>query len=310
VIAMTTGPTTTSMPHAPVLLAETIAQLAPRSGALYVDATLGRGGHAEAILEASAPDGRLIGIDRDPRALEETAPRLARFGARATLVHGAFSELPALLAARGAARVDGLLADLGVSSPQLDEASRGFSFRAEGPLDMRMDTTRGETARDLIARMSDDELADVLYRLGEERRSRPIARAIKRADDAGALTTTSDLRRAVVSVLGPRRQGGIDPATRTFQALRIAVNDELGELRALLDALPDLLEDGGVGAIISFHSLEDRAVKQRFRGDARLAPTTKRPIVAGDEEQARNPRSRSAKLRAARRVPRGTEPVS
>ncbi|MDQ3036400.1 MAG: 16S rRNA (cytosine(1402)-N(4))-methyltransferase, partial [Myxococcota bacterium] len=136
----------TTMPHAPVLLAETLAQLAPRAGALYVDVTLGRGGHAEAILEASAPDGRLIGIDRDPRALEETAPRLARFGSRATLVHGAFSELRQLLAEHGAPQVDGLLADLGVSSPQLDDATRGFSFRAEGPLDMRMDTTRGETA--------------------------------------------------------------------------------------------------------------------------------------------------------------------
>nr|MDQ3037516.1 16S rRNA (cytosine(1402)-N(4))-methyltransferase RsmH [Myxococcota bacterium] len=221
-----------------------------------------------------------------------------------TLVHGAFSELRAVLQENGATRVDGLLADLGVSSPQLDDATRGFSFRAEGPLDMRMDTTRGETARDLIARMDEQELADILFRHGEERRSRPIARAIKRAEDAGSLVTTSDLRRAVVTVLGPRRQGGIDPATRTFQALRIAVNGELDELGSLLEALPEVLEDGGIGAIISFHSLEDRAVKQTFRGDPRLAPTTKRPIVAGDEEQARNPRSRSAKLRAARRVPR------
>lgn len=290
--------------HAPVMLAEVLAQLAPRAGGVYVDATLGRGGHAEAILDASAPDGRLIGIDRDPRALEETAPRLARFGARATLVHAAFRELRAVLAAEGVARVDGVLADLGVSSPQLDDPARGFSFRAEGPLDMRMDPTRGPSAREAIEEMDERELADVLFRLGEERRSRPIARAIKRAEAAGELATTGDLRRAVVSVLGPRRAGGIDPATRTFQALRIAVNGELDELDALLEAIPDVLEDGGVAAIISFHSLEDRAVKRAFRGDPRLEPTTKRPIVAGDEEQARNPRARSAKLRAARRLAR------
>jgi 16S rRNA (cytosine1402-N4)-methyltransferase len=170
---------------------------------------------------------------------------------------------------------------------------------------MRMDSSRGETAAELVARLEEDELADVLYAYGEERRSRPIARSIKRAQGEGQLHTTDDLRRAVVRVLGPRRQGGSDPATRTFQALRIAVNDELGELRTLLADLPEVLADGAVAAIISFHSLEDRLVKQAFRGDARLAPLTKRPVVADDEEQARNPRARSAKLRAARRAPRG-----
>jgi 16S rRNA (cytosine1402-N4)-methyltransferase len=300
----------TTFSHAPVLLAETLAQLAPERGGLYVDATLGRGGHAEAILEASSPDGRLIGIDRDPRAIEETAPRLARFGARLTLVHGTFSELGATLEAQHAPRIDGLLADLGVSSPQLDDAARGFSFRTEAPLDMRMDPTRGETARELIARIEESELADILFRLGEERRSRPIARAIKLAENRGTLMTTSDLRRAVVSVLGPRRQGGIDPATRTFQALRIAVNRELDELRVLLETLPDVLEDGGVCAIISFHSLEDRMVKRAFRDDARFMPKTKRPIIATEAETDRNPRARSAKLRAATRVPRNSAEVS
>lgn len=302
--------TATPMQHAPVLLRETIAQLAPRSGGVYVDVTLGRGGHAEAILEASAPDGRLIGIDRDPRALEETAPRLARFGARATLVHAAFADLRAVLEEEGTPQVDGLLADLGVSSPQLDDPGRGFSFRAEGPLDMRMDPSRGETAAELIAHTDERSLADLIYRLGEERRSRPIARAIKRAEGEGRMSTTGDLRAAVVSVMGPRRQGGIDPATRTFQALRLAVNGELEQLDALLEAIPDVLADGGVAAIISFHSLEDRAVKRAFRGDDRLAPITKKPIVAAEDEERSNPRSRSAKLRAARRLARSGEVTS
>jgi 16S rRNA (cytosine1402-N4)-methyltransferase len=284
-----------------VLLRETLAELAPRTGGLYVDVTLGRGGHAEAILEASGPDGRLIGIDRDPRAIEETAPRLARFGARARLQHAEFSRVREVV---GAEKVDGLVADLGVSSPQLDDAERGFSFRFEGPLDMRMDPTSGESARELIARTSERELADLVYRLGEERRSRPIARSIKRAESDGALRTTADLRSAIVRAVGPRKQGGIDPATRTFQALRIAVNREIEELDALLGAIPEVLADGGVAAVISFHSLEDREVKRAFRGDDRLAPTTKKPIVAGDAETETNPRSRSAKLRAAKRVPR------
>ncbi len=300
----------TTFSHAPVLLAETLAQLTPKNGGVYVDVTLGRGGHAEAILEASAPLGRLIGIDRDPRAIEETTPRLARFGARVTLVHAAFSELRATLEAHHVPRIDGLLADLGVSSPQLDDAARGFSFRTEAPLDMRMDTTRGETALELIARVEENELADILFRFGEERRSRPIARAIKLAESRGTLMTTGDLRRAAVSVLGPRRQGGIDPATRTFQALRIAVNRELDELGALLGTLPDVLDDGGTCAIISFHSLEDRMVKRAFRDDARFAPKTKRPLIATEVETERNPRARSAKLRAATRTARNATEMS
>ena len=292
--------------HKSVMLREVLDALAPRSGGVYVDATLGRGGHAEAILDACAPDGVLIGVDRDPDALTETAPRLSRFGARAKLVHGRFSELPQLLAEAGHPQVDGLIADLGVSSPQLDRGERGFSFRSEGPLDMRMDPTRGETARELIERLSEEELANVIYRLGEERKSRAVARSIKRAESEGELATTRDLARAVGRVMGPRR-GGIDPATRTFQALRIAVNGELEELDALLAALPQLLADGGVAAILTFHSLEDRAVKWAFRGDARMAPLTKKPVIASDAEQSENARSRSAKLRCARRIPRAEE---
>jgi 16S rRNA (cytosine1402-N4)-methyltransferase len=291
---------TADFDHAPVLLEEVLAALEPRSGGLYADVTLGGAGHARAVLEASAPDGRLVGVDRDPAALDAARPRLAAYADRVTLLHGAFGDLPALLTAAALGPLDGLVADLGVSSPQLDRAERGFSFRTVGPLDMRMDTTRGETARALIARLDDRELADLLYTLGEERRSRPIARSIRRAYDEGRLETTEDLRRAVIRVTGPAR-GRIDPATRTFQALRIAVNDELGQLDALLAALPDVLAPGGVAVLISFHSLEDRRVKRFFRGAPTLAPLTKKPVVATEEERARNPRSRSAKLRAARR---------
>lgn len=295
--------------HRTVLCEETLRALDPRSGRVYVDATLGGGGHAEAILERSAPAGRLVAIDRDASALSAAGARLARFGERVTLVHGAFAELHRALAEAGVERVHGLIADLGVSSPQLDRAERGFSLRAEGPLDMRMDPSSGETALELVGRLSERELADVIYQLGEERRSRPIARSIRRAYDEGQLTTTDDLRRAVVRAVGPRRVGGIDPATRTFQALRIAVNDELGQLDALLARLPDVLEDDGVAVIIAFHSLEDRRVKHAFRGSDVWVPLTKRPEIATEAERAENPRSRSAKLRAARRRPREEVPT-
>lgn len=296
----------TDFAHTTVLRDETLAALAPRPGGVYADATVGGGGHAEAILDASAPDGRLIGLDRDPSALEAARRRLARFGDRATLVHAEFAALAGVLAEANTARVQGLVADLGVSSPQLEEADRGFSFSRSGPLDMRMDPTQGESAADLVARLSESDLADVLYQLGEERRSRPIARSIKRAVDRDEMHTTDDLRRAVVRVLGPRR-GRTDPATRTFQALRLAVNGELEQLATLLHDLPELLEDGAVAAVISFHSLEDRMVKHAFRDDARLERLTKKPVVPSDEERKSNPRARSAKLRAARRVPRDAE---
>jgi 16S rRNA (cytosine1402-N4)-methyltransferase len=296
------------MIHATVMPRETLALLEPKSGGVYADATLGRGGHAEAILEQSSPGGILYAIDRDETALAESRARLERFGSRVHYVHGRFGVIATLLRTENAPRLDGLVADLGVSSPQLDDKERGFSFRHEGPLDMRMDTSTGRTARELVADLSERELADVIYTYGDERKSRPIARSIKAAEERGELATTSDLRRAVVRVTGDPHKG-IDPATRTFQALRIAVNEELAELDALLAALPDVLADGGVAVIISFHSLEDRAVKHTLRASTTLEPIHKRPLTPEDDEAASNPRSRSAKLRAARRIPRGEEEV-
>jgi 16S rRNA (cytosine1402-N4)-methyltransferase len=292
--------------HRPVLLRETLEVLAPRDGGVYADATVGGGGHAEAILEASAPGGRLIGLDRDPQALDAARRRLARFGQRAVLVHAAFSELAEVLTEAGAPRVHGLVADIGVSSPQLEHADRGFSFGKEGPLDMRMDPTQGETAAELVSRLGERELADLIYELGEERRSRGIARSIKQAVERGEMATTLDLRRAVVRVTGPRR-GRTDPATRSFQAIRMAVNQELAQLETLVGDLPEVLEDDGVAAIISFHSVEDRMVKRAFRDEPRLERLTKKPMVPSQEEARDNPRARSAKLRAARRVRRDRE---
>jgi 16S rRNA (cytosine1402-N4)-methyltransferase len=288
--------------HLTVLKAETIAALAPKSGGTYLDMTLGGGGHTEAILEAS-PGARVIALDRDPLAIEAAAERLSPYRDRVTLVHCRFSTAQEELASLGVEWVDGLVADLGVSSPQLDEAERGMSFRLEGPLDMRMDPSEGETAADLIVRLSQDELADVIFHLGEERRSRRVARCIKQALDAGEVETTTDLRRAIVRAVGPRRVGGIDPSTRTFQALRLAVNRELEELSAALDAATKILKPGGVASFISFHSLEDRLVKRAFVQRQLWERLHKKPLRATDEEQAENPRSRSAKLRSARRIP-------
>ncbi len=287
--------------HATVMKAEVVAALAPRNGGVYVDATLGGGGHAEAILEA-APMARVIGFDRDADALSAARERLASYGDRLVVIQTTFGMARQELLARGIAQVDGLCADLGVSSPQLDDALRGMSFRREGPIDMRMDKESGETALELIARIGDDELADVLYRFGEEHRSRRIARSIKRAEEDGELATTLDLRRAIVRAVGPVRVGGVDPATRTFQALRIAVNRELDELETLLGELPDVLGYGGVAAILSFHSLEDRLVKRAFHDKDIWSPLWKKPRPASDEETTMNPRARSAKLRAAQRV--------
>jgi 16S rRNA (cytosine1402-N4)-methyltransferase len=287
-------------PHVSVLRAELVRALAPREGGLYVDATLGAGGHTEAILEV--PGTRVIGLDRDAGALALASARLERFGDRVKLLHGRFGDVREHLASVGVTAVDGLCADVGVSSMQIDDPARGMSFRAEGPLDMRMDRSQGETALELIDRLDDDDLADVIYRYGEERRSRRVARCIKQARAAGDLTTTLDLRRAVVRAVGPARHGGVDPATRTFQALRIAVNGELDEIERLLAAAPDVVAPGGVLAIIAFHSLEDRLVKRAVKDRAIWRPITKKPIVPSDEEMADNPRSRSAKLRAAHRL--------
>lgn len=287
--------------HVPVLLDEVMEQLAPVAGGVYADVTLGGGGHSHAILQRTAPNGRLIGTDRDPNALEAAGAALREFGDRVELRKARIRDLRDVLDSLSIEHVDGVLADLGVSSAQLDQEERGFSLAKEGPIDMRMDPTEGETALELIGRSDAEELANVIYRYGEERRSRRIARSLKRAYEEGDLETTGDLRRVVHRATGPKR-GRIDPSTRTFQALRIAVNEELADLEAFLGLLPSVLKAGGVVAVISFHSLEDRIVKHTFRDSEQLEPLTKRPIVASEEERERNPRSRSAKLRAACRV--------
>lgn len=285
--------------HETVMKSEIVSSLSPKDGGVYIDVTLGGGGHTEAILEFN-PTARVIAFDRDEIALEAAKARLAPFGDRVRFVRSNFARVEEMIATLGVSRVDGLCADLGVSSPQLDEASRGMSFRREGPIDMRMDQHSGETALDLIDRLDENDLADVLYKYGEERRSRRIARSIKRAFQDGELRTTLDLRKAIVRAVGPVRVGGVDPATRTFQALRIAVNEELGELEALLKSLPNILAKGGVAAILSFHSLEDRLVKHAFHQRDVWSRLSKKPLAATDEECAQNPRSRSAKMRAAR----------
>jgi 16S rRNA (cytosine1402-N4)-methyltransferase len=286
--------------HATVMRDEIVRAIAPRAGCVYVDATLGGGGHSVALLEAE-PKARIIAFDRDPVAIEAARERLATVADRVTLVHAAFSSLREQLDQLGIEHVDGVVADLGVSSPQLDDPERGMSFRREGPIDMRMDReTGGETALELLERLSDDELANVIFEYGDERRSRRIARSIKKALAAGELQTTLDLRRAIVRAVGPARVGGIDPATRSFQALRIAVNRELDELSDLLESLPSVVAPGGVAAVLSFQSLEDRLVKRAFVVPP-WTPLTKKPLAPTDEECSVNARARSAKLRAARR---------
>ncbi|MBI5535300.1 MAG: 16S rRNA (cytosine(1402)-N(4))-methyltransferase RsmH [Deltaproteobacteria bacterium] len=285
--------------HVPVLKRETIEAIGPQSGGLYVDATFGAGGHTQALLEA-APGATVIAIDRDRDVLLRTAERLSQFGERLRVIHGKFGDIAQLLQQAAVGKVDGIMADLGISSMQLADADRGMSFRADGPLDMRMDRTRGETALELIESLDQEELADVIFRYGEERRSRRVARCIKQAQGDGRLQTTLDLRKAVVRAVGPARVGGVDPATRTFQALRIAVNGELDELGQLLESAPEVLAPAGVLAIISFHSLEDRMVKRAFQDRERWEAFFKKPVCASPAETHLNPRSRSAKMRAAR----------
>ncbi len=291
--------------HIPVLRAEVLALLRPGPGGRYLDATVGLGGHAEAILEASGPSGTLLGVDRDAEALAFAHQRLARFGTRVTLLHGRYEEVAELAGDRGP--FDGVVFDLGASALQLETAERGFSFGLEGPLDMRMDRGTGHTAADLVARLSERELAELIFRWGEERWSRRIARAIADANRRVPIRTTTALAdvvaRAIPRPAWPRR---IHPATRTFQALRIAVNQELAGLgRALEDAVV-LLRAGGRIAVLSFHSLEDRIVKQTWRAlqtTGRVGVLTRRPITPGDAEIAVNPRARSARLRALERLP-------
>lgn len=287
--------------HVSVMLGEVLSALDPARGGVFVDATAGGAGHSAALLAAS-PNLRLIACDRDPLAVRTAQARLSQFGERALVLHASFDQIPERLAEAGITQIDGLLADLGLSSQQLADAERGMSFRSSGPLDMRMDPSRGETALELIERLSQDELANVIYELGEERRSRRVARCIKQALEAGELHDTLELRRAVVRAVGPRRLGGVDPATRTFQALRIAVNAELDQLSSLLLFAKEILSPGGIATIISFHSLEDRLVKRAFLERSAWQRLSNKPILAGERELSDNPRARSAKLRAAVRV--------
>jgi 16S rRNA (cytosine1402-N4)-methyltransferase len=287
--------------HVSVMLAEVVAAISERPDGVFLDVTAGGGGHSAAILQ-QLPAARLIACDRDPLAVGAATLKLRPFGERATVLHARFDEVGDVLDELGLSGVDGLIADLGVSSPQLDDAERGMSFRNEGPLDMRMDPTRGETAAELIERLDQDELADVIFHYGEERRSRRVARCIKQSQQEGGLATTLDLRRAVVRAVGPQRVGGVDPATRTFQALRIAVNQELAQLEGLLKNAASWVVPGGVAAFISFHSLEDRLVKRAFLDRELWVRKQSKPQIAGEAEQAENPRSRSAKLRVATRL--------
>lgn len=284
--------------HASVLPAETLARLDPRAGEVWVDCTTGGGGHTRLIAERVGLTGRVLALDQDPTMLALARQRVE--GLPVELVHANFDQLAEVLAARGLTQVDGLLADLGFSSDQLEEKSRGLSFRTDGPLDMRLDPTGGATAAHMVNTMSEAALADVFFEFGEERHSRRVARKIAERRTERPFATTADLASVVRSCVP--RSGGIDPATRVFQALRIAVNDELGALDRLLSLLPNAVRAGGRVGIISFHSLEDRRVKHAFRKPDVWQLANKKPVEAGPDETARNPRARSAKLRVAIRI--------
>jgi 16S rRNA (cytosine1402-N4)-methyltransferase len=289
--------------HIPVLVEEVMTFLRCEPGRTYVDATLGGGGHASEILRRSAPDGMLIGMDWDKDALSEARNRLMPFGDRVKIFQKNFIHLPDLVKAESA---DGILLDLGLSSIQLEKGERGFSFKEEGPLDMRMDERTNESAADLINHLSSEELEYTLYHYGEERWAKRIARAIVQEREREPIGTTQTLRKIVYGAI-PRRfhSRRIDPTTRTFQALRIRVNDELGNLKKILETGWKILKKGGRMCIISFHSLEDRMVKETFRSlekEGEIRILTKKPVTPSEEEQRRNPRSRSAKLRCAERI--------
>jgi 16S rRNA (cytosine1402-N4)-methyltransferase len=289
--------------HEPVMVGEVLEQLAPSRGGVYVDCTVGLGGHARALLDAGA--STLVGLDRDPAALALARAALEPYGKRVVLVHTDYRQVERVLDAQGVARVDGMLADLGVSSMQLDAEGRGFSFRRDEPLDMRMDTTAGPTAAEALRSVDEGALADLIYEFGEERHSRRIARAIVRARQERQIETTGQLAEIVRRAIPRKGYSRIDPATRTFQAIRIWLNRELEGLDDFLRAAAGRLATGGRLAVIAFHSLEDRVVKHTLRAlqaDGTLAVRTKRPLVPTEAEVARNPRARSAKLRAAERT--------
>ena len=287
--------------HVPVMVDEVLAALDPRPGQVLVDGTAGGGGHLRSLVDAVSPEGWVLGIDRDPDAVGKLESRFA--GQPVQLATGSYAELPAFMQAAGVAEVDGVLLDLGLSSDQLADRERGFSFNIDGPLDLRFNPETGESASRLINRLSVEHLANLIYEYGEERLSRRIARAIVATRKAKPIETAQQLGDLIRSVVPKRRSERIHPATRTFQALRIAVNDELGQLQTLLRKVGSCLSPGGKLAIISFHSLEDRLVKQAFQDLDRWELASRRPIRASESEVVRNPRSRSAKLRvAARRV--------
>jgi 16S rRNA (cytosine1402-N4)-methyltransferase len=304
-------------PHIPVLLDEVMQELNPHPGQRFIDATVGAGGHAEAILKATAPDGQVLALDVDPAALHIARQRLAPYIHRVRLVNANFEKVASVAQSHDFAPVHGILVDLGLSSMQLSVVERGFSFQGEGPLDMRFDPSGPTTAADLVNSLSQDDLADLLYRFGEERRSRAIARAIVAARP---LHTTRERAEVVTRAVGGRRKARIHPATRTFQALRIAANDELGVLSNAVSEATAILAPGGRLAVISFHSLEDRIVKNFFKQESRdcvcppeqltcicdhqatLSIITRKPITASSHEVSVNPRARSAKLRVAERL--------
>jgi len=305
--------------HTPVLLKEAVAQLQVRRDGLYVDGTVGGGGHAEEILRVSEPDGRLIGLDWDEEAVAASRERLQKFEGRVRLAQASYVELERVLMQWDVTTVDGVLLDLGVSSRQFDEPSRGFSFMREGALDMRMSRSLQTTARDFLATATFEQLIRIFREYGEERRARSVANAVIRERELGLIETTTQLARLVERVLGPKR-GGIHPATRVFQALRIAVNNELDNVQRGLEAATRVLKSGGRLAVISFHSLEDRIVKQFFVRSSEvcicppglpvcgcgrkqvLRVITRKPVTATEEEMERNPRARSAKLRVAEKI--------
>jgi 16S rRNA (cytosine1402-N4)-methyltransferase len=318
---MTSDETSGQARHRPVVLDEVIAALAPHAGGLYLDATFGGGGHTSAILNASEPDGRVFAIDADPAAIErgQKLRDSKDLGPRLTLSHGNFVDLAAMVGEAGASSFDGALMDLGLSSFQLDDAERGFAFRFDGPLDMRFDPTRGSPASDLVNHLDSEDLATILWKFGDEHRSRRIASAIVRERERAPIETTTRLASIVERAVGGRKGSETHPATRSFQALRIAVNDELASLERALNDLVDLLKPGGRLAVISFHSLEDRIVKQfmRLESSTCICPP-EQPVCTCDHqprlrsgsrairptsvEIARNPRSRSAVLRVAERL--------
>jgi len=294
--------------HIPVLARQVCELLAVRAGEVVVDATVGLGGHAQLLADSLGPEGTLIGLDVDPANLEIARRNLAGFSGRGELLHANFAELPDALASVGLQQVDVLLADLGISSPQLDDAARGFSFQRDGPLDMRMDPRLTVTAADLINRLRENELGDLFYHNAQETAGRRIARFICEARREGRITTTGRLVSVIAEALGvdpDSRKSKIHPATRTFLALRMAVNREIPNLEALLAAAPKLLRPGGRIGVIAFHSVEDKCVKMDFRArknEGIYRIVTKKPVVAEVAEREANPRSRSAKLRVAARL--------